>query len=182
MMIIAVLNARLQPLDRGDLFEDPLDYVLQQTGKGEVTGGGTQLGAHGEIEFCEIEIVVNSADEETIGLIVAALEKMGAPKGSVLKFEDSRPEIALGQSEGMAVYLNGTDLPQSTYDECDVNTVYEEFEKRLEGIGQVQSYWEGPNETALYMYGESFNSMKEAIADFLDSYPLCHQARVVQTA
>lgn len=181
-MIIASLNARLQPLDRGDLFEDPLDYVLQQSGKGEVTGGGTQLGAQGEIEYCEIEMVVPQADEETIGLIVAALEKMGAPKGSVLKFEDSRPDMPFGQYEGLAVYLNGTDLPQSTYDECDVNVVYEEFEIRLEGIGHVQSYWEGPRETGLYMYGPSFVSMKEAIADFLESYPLCRQARIDQIA
>jgi hypothetical protein len=182
MMIIATLNARLQPLDRGDLFEDPLDYVLQESGKGKVTGGGTQLGAQAEIEYCEIEMMVREADEETVNLIVAALEKMGAPNGSRLKFEDSRPEIAFGQQEGLAVYLNGTDLPQSTYEQCDINVVYEEFEKRLEGIGQVQSFWEGPRETALYLYGQSFSAMKAAIADFLDSYPLCDKARIVQIA
>ena len=77
MMIIATLNARLQPLDRGDLYEDPLDHVLQESGKGKVTGGGTQLGAQAEIENCEIEMVVQEADEETVNLIVAALEKMG---------------------------------------------------------------------------------------------------------
>lgn len=182
MMIIAVLNARLQPLDRGDLFEDPLDYVLRQSGKGEVTGGGTQLGENGEINYCEIEMVVEEADDETVGLIMAALGKMGAPKGSKLEFEDSRPEIPFGQFEGLAVYLNGTDLPASTYEDCDVKVVYEEFENRLEGVGHVHSFWEGPTETALYMYGRSFEAMNNAIADFLASYPLCDRARVIQVA
>lgn len=182
MMIVAVLNARLQPLDRGDLFEDPLDYVLKQTGKGEVTGGGTQLGEDGEIAYCEIEMVVADVDDGTVDLLVAALEKMGAPKGSRLEFDDERENRPFGQSEGLAVYLNGTDLPASTYAECDVNVVYDEFEKRLEGIGHVQSFWGGPSETALYMYGSSFEEMKTAISDFLSSYPLCEQARVVQVA
>lgn len=182
MMIVAALNARLQPLDRGDLFEDPLDYVLRQSGKGEVTGGGTQLGEGGEIAYCEIEMVVHDADNDTVNLLVAALEKMSAPKGSKLQFEDGRPDLPFGKNEGLAVYLNGTDLPPSTYEECDVNVVYEEFEKRLEGIGHVQSYWEGPTETALYMYGSSFEEMRSAISDFLGSYPLCDLARVVQVA
>jgi hypothetical protein len=55
-IVVARLNDRAQPLDRGELYEDPLDHVLKQAGLGAVTGGGTLLGADGEIELCEVEI------------------------------------------------------------------------------------------------------------------------------
>ena len=32
------------------------------------------------------------------------------------------------------------------------------------------------------MYGESFEAMRDAIAEFVSSYPLCQNARVVQIA
>ena len=55
-MIIAQLNAKLMPFDRGQYFEDPLDDALKGRGLGEVTGGGTAQSESGEILYCEIEI------------------------------------------------------------------------------------------------------------------------------
>ena len=43
-IVLARLNARAQPMDRGEVFEDPLDGVLQAAGIGNVTGGGTNWG------------------------------------------------------------------------------------------------------------------------------------------
>jgi hypothetical protein len=119
-------------------------------------GGGTMLGANGEIEYCDVEIELADDSEEMIERLILVLEKLGAPKGSKLFVNERGQEIPFGTLEGLAVYLNGTDLPASTYQECDVNFVYSEFDRLLEGIGSVHSYWEGPTETALYMYGESF--------------------------
>ena len=63
-----------------------------------------------------------------------------------------------------------------------MNVVYEEFGRRLQGIGKVHSHWQGPTETALYMYGNSYEAMTQALADFLASYPLCDRARLVRIA
>jgi hypothetical protein len=52
----------------------------------------------------------------------------------------------------------------------------------LDGGGTIHSYWEGLTETALYLYGDSFESMSAAIAGFVSSYPLSEKARVVQIA
>jgi hypothetical protein len=61
-MVIVRLNARLQPIHRGEWFEDPLADALAKRGYGEVTGGGTmQIQATGEIEFCDIELQVSSS-------------------------------------------------------------------------------------------------------------------------
>ena len=37
----------IEPLDRGDKYEDPRDEILQASGVGEVSGGGSQLGDRG---------------------------------------------------------------------------------------------------------------------------------------
>ena len=54
----------MQPIDRGDYYEDPLTDTLQAKGLGEVTGGGTQLSEEPcGIEFCDLEISVHAADD-----------------------------------------------------------------------------------------------------------------------
>ncbi|MGI9419726.1 MAG: hypothetical protein ACR2RA_18020 [Geminicoccaceae bacterium] len=175
------LNARLQPLDRGDIYEDPLAEALEASSLGAVTGGGTQLAEEGGIEFCDIELVLKKADVETLDRVVAALEKLGAPKGSKL-LHGELEERSFGKNEGLAVYLNGTDLPDEVYQTCDVNHVIGEFDRLLDGVGSFQSYWEGPTETALYLYGEDAEKMRGLIAPFMTSYTLCQQARVEQIA
>ena len=181
-MVIARLNARLQPLDRGALYEDPLDDLLQRGGLGRVTGGGTMQGETGEIDFCDVEIELAEESERSLGIVREALERLGAPKGSSLMVDSGVREIPFGNAEGLAVYLNGTDLPDEVYRDSDVNHVYEEFGRLVDGIGSVHSYWEGPTETALYLYGTSFDAMRDALSGFLQSYPLCEKARVVQIA
>ena len=100
----------------------------------------------------------------------------------MLRVDTSGAQHALGKAEGLAVYLNGTDLPAETYKSCDSNFVYSEFDRRLAGEGRVLSHWQGPTETALYMYGGSFAAMKQRIEPFIASYPLCERCRIAQVA
>jgi hypothetical protein len=169
-------------MDRGELYEDPLDEILKKHRAGSVTGGGTQLGENLEIEFCEIEIEVREPATENVALIKQTLEELGAPKGSRLRLDADGEELPLGVNEGLAVYLNGTDLPDEVYADCDANFVYSELNRLLGADGKVHSHWGGPTETALYAYGPSFETMRGRLSDFLDSYPLCQRARVVQIA
>lgn len=178
-MVIARLNARAQPLDRGEVFEDPLNEILEAAGTGEVTGGGTMLGEEGEIEFCDLEIMVPEATDAVLGAIREALEGLGAPKGSKLIWNDGASELEFGTFEGVAVYLNGTDLPDSVYEQSDINFVYDEFGRLLGDEGRVVSHWDGPRESALYLYGRSAETMLARIRPFLDAYPLCDKARIV---
>jgi hypothetical protein len=180
-LFVARLNAKLQPMHRGEIFEDPLDEELKKSSLGSVSGGGTQMAKTGEVECCDIEVEVGTASEEVAAKIVRILERLGAPKGSKLTLARDH-EIPFGLTEGLAVYLNGTDLPEAIYKECDSNFVYSEFDRLLEGQGQVFSYWQGPSETAFYIYGNSFATMNERLQPFLSSYPLCQRCRVVQIA
>jgi hypothetical protein len=181
-MVIARLNARAQPLDRLDVFESPLDDILQAAGAGKVTGGRTMLGEEGEIESCDLELIVPETTDAVLDAIRRALESLGAPKGSRLIWNGGANEVGLGIAEGLAVYLNGTDLPEEVYAESDVNLVYEELDRLVASEGRVVSHWEGPRETALYLYGRSAATMLSRIRPFLDTYPLCDKARTVKIA
>lgn len=183
VFVTARLNAKVQPIDRGDYYEDPLNDLLEQAGLGKVTGGGTQLtDAPCGIEFCDLEICVRETSEETLGAIIKRLNGLGAPKGSRLIIDSTGREIPFGVTEGLGVYLDGAGLADEVYRECDVNHIIDEFDRLLEGRGAFRGYWEGERETALFCYGASFADMKATLQPFLDAYPLCEGARVEQIA
>jgi hypothetical protein len=181
--VTARLNARLQPIDRGEQFEHPLGEALQSEGLGEVVGGGTQLaGEPAGIEFCDVEIRLKHASEPVLRRVIERLEFLGAPKGSRLIIESSGREIAFGNQEGLALVLNGTDLPAEIYASCDINHVVSELSRLMGEKGSFRGYWEGSKETSLYCYGGSFVEMSKAIEPLLNNYPLCRGAKVEQIA
>lgn len=80
----------LDPMDRGELFEDPLQEALDKERLGEITGGGSQLAdpneSGDEIEFCGIDVDLYDA---IIGLALLRNElvRLKAPPGTVLLYE-----------------------------------------------------------------------------------------------
>lgn len=183
VIVIAQLNARVQPMDRGEYFEDPLDDILQSRKLGEVTGGGTQLTEEPDgIEYCDIEITLDDDGAAAIQIVLETLEHLGAPKGSLLKFTDDRADIPFGKLEGLGLFLNGTDLPQEVYQNSDVNDVIEKCDAALKGIGSFRGYWQGSQETALYFYGTGYETMKNALTPILSNEPLCKKSRITQIA
>src|SRR5262249_53169773 len=147
---------------------------------GEVTGGGTSLLASREVASCEIEIHASSQGDAVVREVIQILEILGAPKGSTL--QGGGRAIPFGITEGLALYLNGTDLGDEVYENGDVNFVVDELGRLVENEGRMYSYWEGPTETALYLYGRSFAAMKTLIDPLVTTYPLCRQCRIVQVA
>ena len=180
--VTARLNCRLMPMDRGDIYEDPLDALVKKAELGEVTGGGTQLGESGEADFCDIEMTLYERTPDNLQKVAQMLETFGAPKGSKLLLEGSVREVEFGLNEGLAIYIDGVGLPDEVYDACDFDTVVVELTRCLGDKGQYHGFWQGDRDTAVYLYGPSFEEMNAAIAPFLASYPLCRNARVEQIA
>ena len=183
ILAYAKLNARILPLDRGERYEDPLIEALAENGYGEVTGGGTGQSENGEISYCGIDIDLHDV-EKGVPFICDFLSARGAPRGSALEYEHNgeRVEAPFGFLEGLAIYLNGTDLPDEVYQTSDVNELVDEINRLLGDRGDMQGHWQGPTETALYLYGYSADEMKELIAGLLANYPLCQRARVERIA
>ncbi|WP_223596197.1 hypothetical protein [Neobacillus bataviensis] len=174
------LNARLLPIDRGEFFEEPINEALEASKCGTTNGGGTMQQATGEIEFCDIEILLKHNKMENVDKLLQIIDRIGVPKGSFLRADGF--EQSVGTLEGLALYLNGTELSEEVYQNCDINYVIEKIDEVLDGSGRFYSYWEGPENTALYYYGISFREMKQRMTSFLSEYPLCQKCKVEQIA
>lgn len=174
----ARINARVLPMDRGERYEDPLMEALEENGLAEVTGGGTMQAASGEILYCGIDLDLFDV-EKAVPFVCEFLGECGAPIGSKLEYEQDGKsvEVPFGFLEGLAIYFNGTELPSEVYETCDINHVFDEINRLLDDRGEIQGHWQGPTETALYLYGYYAEEMKERIASFMAEYPLCQRAR-----
>ena len=171
------MNAKLQPIHRAD-FEDMIENVLKEKNAGEIVGGGSLLMPTGEISCCDIEF---SIIENQVDSFISFLNQISLiPKGS--KILMNHTEMNIGKSEGLGLYLNGTDLPVEVYQNSDINQLIELLDNALEGIAVRLSHFEGNSETALYYYGPSFETIKENILPITQSYPLCEKCRIVQIA
>lgn len=173
------LNARYQPVDRG-AYVDLTERFLAEKGWGRLGDGeGAMCSPEGEPIACDFDIVVKPEHMEDV---IAALDNVFfVPRGSMLVIgNEERP---IGQQEGLALYLNGTDLPEEVYRNTDVNAVIQSLEGHLgEERGQFLSFWQGPKETALYFYGPSYETMKAALEEILSQHPLCEKCRMEQIA
>ncbi|MEX0644469.1 MAG: hypothetical protein WD076_04120 [Parvularculaceae bacterium] len=180
--VTARLKSRLMPIDRGEVYEDPLNAVMKAGDIGEVMGGGTELDENGEAAFCDVELKLFDRTPENLDRVVKAFEKLGAPKGSKLLLEGSVHEVEFGVNEGFALYLDGFGLADDVYETCDLDTIVEELNRALEGKGRYHGFWQGDRETAVYFYGPSFDAMKSAASPFVSRYPLCQNARIERIA
>ncbi len=126
----------------------------------------------------DFDLEVEGDGRAVLALAVATLEAAGIPKGSRIGLDDGEP-VTFGVTEGLAVYLNGTDLPGEVYEHNDINDLIGALLECLGEEGEMQSYWEGPQETALYLYGPSAARMSELIAEVLAAAPLAQRCRVV---
>lgn len=175
----ARLNARLLPEHAQELFVEPLAAWLGDAGQGTAVLG--QVGLSPEDEVLYVDLRITLADDAGVAAVIVALEELGAPLGSTLLLP-GEGEHDFGRLEGLALYLDGQNLPDEVYDSCDPHEVFEQVSGAIAGIGDVCSFWQGEAETALYLYGASYEAMDAAIAGFVGSYPLCRGARVERVA
>jgi hypothetical protein len=175
------LELRIMPIDRGAIYEDTLDESLSALQLGSVTGGGTLISKEKEPLSCDVEIELRDGGGDSLKELLDVLSAYKIPKGSYLRCSDET-QIELGNLEGLGLYLNGIDLPAEVYQECDVNYVIAEANRLLAGNGAYFSYWMGPEYTALYFYGPSFEAMQDTLRPLINGYPLCNKSYVTQIA
>ena len=178
MELTIELNAKLQPMHRVQLFEEPLEKVLLQASAGELIGGGTLQSATGEIEKCDI---ILDANDEWVEKMLTYLRGIRIiPQGS--RVICNQEIIPIGKAESLAIYLNGTDLPTEVYQSNDVNELISGLQDALGEKCFMFSWWEGQKETALYFYGEKYSELYGAVKPILDVHPLCKLSHTKQIA
>ncbi len=180
-LVIARIPEHIEPMDRGARYEDPVQDALSIRDLGMVTGGGSQLTAAAEIGFVDVELALADLDG-AIEVVQRILEEAGAPVGSQLLFEQDGGEVErpFGMQEGVAVYLDGTSLPEEIYAETDIDALMARFGEAADSAGgELRSAWNGPTETALYHYGPSADAMLVALQPVFNEFPICQNARLV---
>lgn len=176
--VILHLNVRVQPIQREIFFEDIFKKLFFKSRLGKVTGGGTYFASNGEPKSCDMEMLIK---KDKLDILISLINHLPIfPKGSKLIFEDN--EIDVGCAEGLAIYLNGTELPMEIYQNYDSNDLVNQLNLALKDIGEFLGYFEGNYETVLYYYGKSYAEMKEKINPIIEDYPLCQKCRITQIA
>lgn len=211
-LVVVNLKAKLRPEDQGELEDAFLDVCEQLNLQADIVGGGSLLDDNGESFESVIEIALAECNDNIIDHIIGFFESTLAPKGSSLTIyepstssidsaiiQDTAVEdtalnseaepainagrkIHFGHQEGLGLYLNGKDLAPKIYQKYDIRHVFDKCNSLLKGVGMVNSYWQGYSETALYMYGDSYEQMVKRIEPFVSTYPLCNKSKMVKIA
>jgi hypothetical protein len=175
-LVIARMYEYIEPIDRGNRYEDPLHAALDAAKAGAVTGGGSQLSESGGIEFADVEIEVANLDE-AVDVVANTLEQAGAPEGSEIHHE-GKIVRTFGRQQSLAIYLDGTSLPDDVYANLDFDQVVNEI-GTLAGPDSFRVFWQGPEETGLYFLGSNAEEMFTRVEPLLRTLPIGQNARVV---
>ncbi len=171
----------IPPASRISRYVAPLSAALISHRLGDVVGWSTRMSAELEIESVEFDLDLVNLDEG-VNIAKLLLEESGAPAGSELRIEQGGEEkiIPFGKKEGLAIYLDGINLPDSVYERCTCDSLAFQINGALTSVeGEIRGSWVGRNETAIYIYGPNAEIMFSAIEPFLTSYPLCQNSRIV---
>jgi hypothetical protein len=175
-LVIARLYEHIEPIDRGNRYDDPLQARLDESRAGRVTGGGSQLNDLGGIDYVELELELANL-EEAIGTVSASLEQSGAPKGSeLIDGGDHRVLREFGTHECLVIFLDGVTLPDAVYAELDFEAVVEALQAAA-GPASYHGFSQGAEETGLYFFGPNADDMFAAVEPALRSLPIGQNAR-----
>ena len=176
--VLARVYEHIEPIDRGDRYEDPLQAVLESKGVGRVTGGGSQLNESGGIAYADIELELANLDS-ALDVVVQALESAGAPQGSqLLDASDGRVLREFGTQQCLAIYLDGVSLPDEVYSSLDFESVIGTIEAAA-GEGSYRGTWQGPQETAVFFFGQDAEELFGRVEPVLRRLPIGQNARVI---
>jgi len=175
------LNARLHAVQRGDRYEDPLAFFLEQRFPGsKVLAAGTLVSPFGEPLSCAVRAEVVGDPVEVMAAVVEFLKDLGTPRGSVVVVDELEQDF--GTNEGLGLYLDGTNLSPEVYATLDVNEFLDELHDALGGTGTIQGFWESDDTTAVYLYGLSAEMMESAVTELLTVHPLARGSRLDRIA
>jgi hypothetical protein len=176
------LNSRLQPKHRGSVFEDPLDELLARHAPGcQVVGGGTEFTPESGPLSCDTEVKLAGDPEQALAVVIDVLEHLGAPVGSWVQLsdgEDLGERRPFGVTHGLALSLDGTSLPDEVYENNDINDLIGELTSALGDDGEMQSWWRGPERTALYFYARDLEHLRGVLESAPQRSPLAQRSRI----
>ena len=93
----------IQPFERGDRFEDPLDQALRAAGRlGKCVGGGTAMDAK-QVTRCDVEVEVKDR-AKAVPVIRKVLSAAAAPPGTTVTDADSGKVLLRYSAAGVKAF------------------------------------------------------------------------------
>lgn len=166
--IILQLNARLQPIHRGDLEDAIFEKLGASIPSLTVVGGGSAVDKDGRITSCGVELMLlRSSLEQALTELASALVELGVPRGSLLVTPPKR-KISVGQAEGLAVTfpriskVDFEDARALQHNE-ELDRAMELLKPALRGHGRVWSWQILRDEADLVIYGDDAEALRDII-------------------
>ncbi|WP_411892013.1 hypothetical protein [Yoonia sp. SDW83-1] len=173
------LPLKIGPLDRGELWEDPLDEILEAEELGEVSGGGTMMDPDGGILFCDLELELADLSDDRLDKLQDAMIRLGAPRKTQFLNDDGESLREFGTVEVVGIGLDGTGLPDSAYEDFDPDNFNDEI---LAALGDGHSYGgseAGERYTFFYYHGADGKQIEEKLRTFAATKPIGEGAQFV---
>jgi len=176
------LPLKIGPMERGDLWEDPLSDLIEPDEIAEVSGGGTMMSPDGGIEYCDLEIELTDLSDDRLDKIQAAMIKLGAPKDTKFVNDDDEVLRTFGNVCVVGIGLDGGGLPDSAYESFDPDTFNQDI---LATLGDGHSYGgshAGKRYTYFYYHGPDGDAIEAALRAFAADRPICQGAKYEKLA
>jgi len=171
----------IQPMARGERYEDPLQAALEAGHLGDVSGGGSSIDKEYGIQFVGVDIDLASLD--SLHLVKQILETAGAPRGSALEFDRDGEQTAIpfGVTERLTIWLDGITLPDEIYKDYSTDELGDLLmaAMAIDPTSEIRGSWQGPRETSIYIHGADAEMLYQAIEPVLFTRPDCQNARVI---
>jgi len=180
-VLSVTIHEYIEPLDRYDRYEHPLNERLAESGLGEVTGGGMELHETFQIEKIDLEVSVNDL-EASLPIVISILEEQGAPLGSEVRYEKAGVphRIEFGRMEGVNLILDAH-LPEELW-HTYAGDVWPKLTEVLanNSLGEVHGARANQDTTEVFIYGPSAARIEAALTEFRANFPLCRNSKVTR--
>ncbi len=176
------LPLKIGPMDRGEMWEDPLMARLDSDPMGEVTGGGTMMAADGGIAYCDLEVALPDLTDKRLDELQAHLDALGAPKGTEFITDDGISLRKFGTVSVVGIGLDGSGLPDEAYEGFDPDIFNDQI---LSALGDGYSYGgshAGHRYTYFYYHGPDAAHIDKTLRSIADAQPIGTGAQFDQVA
>jgi hypothetical protein len=118
-LLLIHIPGPIEPLERGERFEDPLDEALSRRGKlGQCVGGGTAMDASFTVTGCDIEVEVTDV-AKALPVIRACLESAKAPAETIVSHPETERTLLRFTKAGVRISAATTRKPKKRFvDSC----------------------------------------------------------------
>ncbi|MGY3127201.1 hypothetical protein ACVWW9_000700 [Agrococcus sp. UYP33] len=170
------LNLPLEPMHRGDWYEDALIRRFKEQRRGNrMTGGGTELDADRRIVAAVVDVaLVDPVDDELDDLIDLLVEQC-APRGSSLSML-GRAKVEFGECGVLALHLPAAAPPDVRYEHVPCTYAAMDFMEQLpdaaDGVFVVQTWWSDADGTTVYISAPDLERARAIVEPMIAAHPV----------